>query len=109
MLASFALFSGLSRSAKVAAGILANASSVGAKTVNGPGPLSVSTKPAALTAASRVLNLPALSATAGIESVAGIMTVSMTWITPLVQLISVFDTLDESTLTAPPLTLTSIR
>ena len=40
--------------ANASAGILAKASLVGAKTVNGPLPLSVSTKPAACTAATRV-------------------------------------------------------
>ena len=44
---SLALFSGLSSVSTVPAGSLANASSVGANTVNGPGPLSVSTRPAA--------------------------------------------------------------
>ena len=43
----------------MALGILANALSVGANTVNGPGPLSVSTRPAASTAASKVLKVPA--------------------------------------------------
>jgi hypothetical protein len=43
-------------------GNLANASSVGAKTVNGPLPFSVSTKPAAVTAAANVLKLPAETA-----------------------------------------------
>jgi hypothetical protein len=42
---SFALFSGLSSVSSVPAGSFANASSVGAKTVNGPGPLSVPTRP----------------------------------------------------------------
>src|SRR5437016_5751539 len=50
-----ALFSGLSRVSTVPAGNCANASLVGAKTVNGPLLLSVSTKPAALTAAIRVV------------------------------------------------------
>ena len=44
------------------AGSLANAASVGANTVNGPLPLSVSTRPAAFTAATRVLKLPAATA-----------------------------------------------
>ena len=43
-------------------GSLANASSVGAKTVNGPGPLSVGTRPAAVRAAASVLNDPAPTA-----------------------------------------------
>ena len=41
------------------AGSFANAVSDGARTVNGPAPLSVSTKPAAETAATSVLNEPA--------------------------------------------------
>ena len=46
----------------VPAGNLANASSVGAKTVNGPVPLSVSTSPAAFSAAASVLKDPAATA-----------------------------------------------
>src|SRR5215213_5899979 len=55
---SCALFSGLSRFSTVPAGSFLKASSVGAKTVNGPGPLRVSTRPAAFTAATRVVKLP---------------------------------------------------
>ena len=58
MLCSLALFSGLSKDSSVPGGSLAKASSVGAKTVNGPGPFSVCTSPAALTAATRVLKFP---------------------------------------------------
>src|SRR4030088_1821941 len=50
-----ALFSGLSNVSTVPAGNCANASLVGAKTVNGPLLWSVSTRPAALTAATRVV------------------------------------------------------
>ena len=46
-----------------AAKALANASSVGANTVNGPSPCKVSTNPAAWTAATRVGNWPAETAT----------------------------------------------
>jgi len=46
----------------VPAGSLAKASSVGAKTVKGPGPFNVSTRSAALRAAARVLNEPAATA-----------------------------------------------
>src|SRR6478752_2261364 len=49
----------LRRPSSVPAGSAAKAASVGAKTVNGPLPWSVSTRPAALTAARRVLNDPA--------------------------------------------------
>src|SRR4029077_13701118 len=48
-------FSGLSRVSTVPAGSLANAALVGANTVNGPGPDSVSTRPAAFTAATSVV------------------------------------------------------
>ena len=48
------LFFGSSSLSSTPAGRAANASLVGAKTVNGPVPLSVSTSPAALTAATRV-------------------------------------------------------
>src|ERR1700674_721912 len=54
MLVSVPLFSGLSSESSVPAGRAANASLVGANTVNGPAPDSVSTRPAALTAATRV-------------------------------------------------------
>ncbi len=55
MLVSVALFSGLTRLSTVPAGSFANASLVGAKTVKGPLLDSVSTSPAALTAATRVV------------------------------------------------------
>ena len=51
-----------SRASTVPSGSAAKASSVGANTVNGPSPLSVSTRPAAVAAASRVLNEPAAAA-----------------------------------------------
>ena len=54
-LVSFALFSGLSRSSTVPFGSAANASFVGANTVNGPLPFSVSTRSAAFTAATSVV------------------------------------------------------
>ena len=59
---SFALFSGLSSDLDACRGQLANASSVGANTVNGPAPLSVSTSPAASRAFASVLNEPAATA-----------------------------------------------
>src|SRR5580765_8529553 len=46
----------------VPGGSFANAASVGAKTVKGPGPLSVSTSPAASSAVARVVNEPAATA-----------------------------------------------
>src|SRR5829696_3160523 len=62
MRCSCALFSGLSRLSTVPAGSFANAASVGANTVNGPVPFSVSTRSAALSAAASVLNEPAATA-----------------------------------------------
>src|SRR3954447_10081344 len=59
---TLALFSGFSRLSSVPAGRAAKAASVGAKTVNGPGPLSVSTRPAAWTALTNVPNWPAATA-----------------------------------------------
>ena len=48
----------------------AKAASVGAKTVNGPGPFSVVFKPVASKAAIRVVKLPSASAVSTISSVA---------------------------------------
>lgn len=62
ILVSFSLFSGLTSVSTVPAGSFANASSEGANTVNGPAPLRVSTSPAAVTAATSVLNEPAATA-----------------------------------------------
>ena len=56
------MFSGFSSDSKVPFGNLANASSVGANTVKGPSLFNVFTRSAALTAATRVLKLPALTA-----------------------------------------------
>src|SRR6202007_3411395 len=55
VLVSVALFSGLIRLSTVPAGSLPKAALVGANTVNGPLPSRVSTRPAALTAATRVV------------------------------------------------------
>src|ERR1700693_1111374 len=60
---SVLLFSGLSSELSVPAGGAANASLVGPNTVNGPGPDSVSTSPAALTAATSVEKSGLLEAT----------------------------------------------
>src|SRR6476661_11291195 len=49
------LFSGFNRLSTVPAGSLAKAALVGANTVKGPGPCSVSTRPAAFTAATSVV------------------------------------------------------
>ena len=61
---SIALFSGLSSSSTVPAGSLANAASVGAKTVNGPGDFKVAVRSAAVTAATSVPKSPAACAVA---------------------------------------------
>lgn len=50
------LFSGFNKLSKLPDGKLAKALSVGAKTVNGPSPLSVSTNPADLSADTKVLS-----------------------------------------------------
>ena len=52
---SAALFSGISSESTAPAGSSAKAALVGANTVKGPAPFSVSTRPAALTAATRVV------------------------------------------------------
>src|SRR6478672_4489615 len=62
MRCSFGLFSGFSSASSVPAGSFANASSVGANTVNGPAPFSVSTRSAAWSAFASVLNDPAATA-----------------------------------------------
>ena len=75
------------------------ASSVGAKTVNGPGPLSVSTSPAALSAVASVVKCPARNR--GVDDIGGghrrgrlgghrrrQHDLSMTWITPLLAMMS---------------------
>ena len=61
-----ALAVGLRRPSRVAFGTLANASSVGAKTVNGPAPESVSTRSAVVTADTKVVRFSALDATSTI-------------------------------------------
>src|SRR6478735_4580529 len=62
MRCSFGLFSGFSSASSVPAGSFANASSVGANTVKGPAPFSVSTRSAAWSAFASVLNDPAATA-----------------------------------------------
>ena len=57
------MFSGNRSDSTVPSGSLANASSVGAKTVNGHSLFSVATRSAAVTAATSVLNMPASTAT----------------------------------------------
>jgi hypothetical protein len=59
---------GLEQIFTVPPGSLANASSVGANTVKGPGPLRVSTRPAALTAVTSVLNELAATAVSTISA-----------------------------------------
>src|SRR5579864_2721144 len=67
MLCNLALFSGFRSDSSVPGGSLAKASSVGANTVNGPGPFNVSTNPAAFTAATNVVKLPAETAVSTIS------------------------------------------
>ena len=55
MLARVVLFSAFNSDSTVPAGNFSNAALVGAKTVNGPSPLSVSASPAAFTAVTNVL------------------------------------------------------
>ena len=88
-------------------GSLANASSVGAKTVKGPVPDSVSTRPAAWTAATSVLNDPAPTAVWTMSISFGRSTVSMTWITPLLAAMSALMTWALSIMTLPSVTTTA--
>ena len=60
----------------------ANAWSVGANTVNGPGPSKVESRSACNTALTRLLWIPVNDAVAGISS-GGIRTWSITWMIPL--------------------------
>ena len=55
ILTKVALFSGLSKKSTVPAGSFAKAAFVGAKTVKGPALCKVATKPAAFTAATKVV------------------------------------------------------
>eukprot|EP00900_Chrysochromulina_parva_P018519 jgi/Chrpa1/26669/Chrysochromulina_OHIO_Genome00008204-RA len=71
MAASLALFSGLRRSSMVPAGSLAKAASVGANTVKGPTLFMVSTRPAAPSAAARVLKAPAPPAVSTMSAILG--------------------------------------
>src|SRR3954471_19309395 len=82
MFVSMGLFSGLSKVSTVPAGSAANAALVGAKTVNGPGPLSVSTRPAAFTAATSVvwsLELTALSMMSLVGYIGAPPTILVVW------------------------------
>src|SRR5581483_2048603 len=62
MALSFSLFSGFRSDSTVPAGSLLKASSVGANTVKGPLPFRVSARPAACSAAAKVLKVPAATA-----------------------------------------------
>merc|ERR1719265_2265755 len=81
---SFALFSGLRSESSVPFGNLAKASFVGANTVNGPVPESVSTRPPAFTAVTSVDKsaVAAASSTMFCSMEGGISTVSMMCTTP---------------------------
>src|ERR1700683_3922492 len=72
MATSLDLFSGFNRSSTVPAGNLAKASSVGAKTVKGPLPFRVSTRPAGWSAAARVLKEPAAMAVSTMSFLSGV-------------------------------------
>src|SRR5580704_10790091 len=75
-------FSGFSRLSTVPAGSLAKASLVGAKTVNGPGPSRVSTRPAAFTAATSVVwscELSAFSTIFFVGNMAAPPTIGSSW------------------------------
>ena len=111
---SFCLLSGLSRLSRVPAGSAAKAASVGASRVNGPTPLRVSASPAASIAATSFVKCPvwlavatmsispagaslapaaaALCPSAGAPAIkllpSGIRTPLISWITPLVVMIS---------------------
>src|SRR5829696_8436472 len=61
----------LSRVSIVPAGNAANASSVGANTVNGPSPRSVCSSPAAFTAVTSVVKSPAATAVSTMSAAAG--------------------------------------
>ena len=108
-----------SSASTVPSGRLANASSVGAKTVNGPSPCNVSTRPAASSAATNVVNLPSLTASSTMSGCAtgsgsvvssiavsgcGISTVSITWMTPLDASMSAISTVASPIETVPPST-----
>src|SRR5689334_17312746 len=71
MPASLFLFSGLSNESSVPEGSFANASFVGANTVNGPAPDNVSASPAAFTAETSVENSGFEAATSTIVFAAG--------------------------------------
>lgn len=73
MATSWALFSGLRRDSSVPLGSLAKAASLGAKTVNGPSPLSAPTKSAAVRAAARVLNEPAATAVSTMSALGAVV------------------------------------
>ena len=85
-------------------GSLANAASVGAKTVNGPGPASTLSSPVACSSLTSVVNCPAATAvwTMFGPSDGGISTVSIAWITPFEAAMSGVTTFASSTWSPPP-------
>src|SRR5579863_1692084 len=68
---NLSLFSGLRSDSTVPAGSLLKASSVGANTVKGPLPFRVSARPAAWSAAAKVLKVPAATAVSTIVLLSG--------------------------------------
>jgi hypothetical protein len=92
----------------VALGSFANASSVGAKTVNGPGPASTASSPVAWSSFTSVVKSPAATAVstmffagAGVSD-GGMSTESTAWMMPLLALMSAATTLLSLTWSPPP-------
>ncbi len=94
-------FSGSSRLSTVPSGNWAKAASVGANTVSAASPVSASTRPAALAAATRVLKVLASTATVARSRSSGRMTRSTTWMTPFSQRSSAVATVASPTRSAP--------
>merc|ERR1712039_968926 len=108
---SWSLFSGFNKLSKVPSGRAPNASLVGAKTVNGPGELSVSTKSPATTAATKVERSStdcASSTMLGLASLSagGRRTPSMMCATPFEARLSAPTTLAVLAYTSPLVTVT---
>ena len=100
---SVAFPSGVSRESRSMPASM-NAWSVGANTVNGPGPCNVESSSAWMTPATRESWTPVHCAVLGIsrgESV-GIRTLSITWIKPLLEITSVRVTFASLTMTESP-------
>ena len=92
----------------VPSGSPANASSVGANTVNGPGPMSASTSPETSSAATSAWNLPSPAAISTIDPIScgGRSTESMTWMVPFAASMSAIRTRASLMRTVSPSTET---